>query len=541
MIKSTGQAGTFFWTISLFFWLSTAFGASADSLNFSLRLQAARHARFENPDSAIQLLNSIYEDAMEVKDTLIAVRSLNSLAAVYGNKANYSASYRNLWKALFLSDQSKRSALQVTIYQKIGRHYAFYKRREKAFHFLDLALSLNKAMVEQGKMEKATLTRRYMAIFETYLELGELQLAQTYLDSCFMYQNDRVSASPKLTFLKLQQAFVYTETGRSKEAIPMIESIIPWIEERLPSYMVLVYSFLGDAYRKEGMDAQGVLYYQKALGLSKQLHSHLDFSVLVREKLADLYVDQNQYQKGYEELKNVLLLDRLFFGSRSEYNRPLLEIQDEFRSAMEAKDRLLKEKRIAELEHENRVRFLRSINISILAVSILLLGILFFYYLRNKHQVEKKLIKLEIQANKELLDIKNRELAVNTLKLIDKDRFLQELNAKVAAKKENINYQEINHLIHTATIGNTDTWKAFEAQFVAVNNGFFETLNERFPNLTQGEKRLCALIKLKLTSKEIASLMRISVESVHKSRYRLRKKLKIEKGGDLSGFMSKIN
>ena len=61
-----------------------------------------------------------------------------------------------------------------------------------------------------------------------------------------------------------------------------------------------------------------------------------------------------------------------------------------------------------------------------------------------------------------------------------------------------------------------------------------------FPKLTRGDRKLCALLKLNLSSKEIARLMGISVESVHTTRYRLRKKLGLEKGDDLIDFMAKF-
>ena len=87
----------------------------------------------------------------------------------------------------------------------------------------------------------------------------------------------------------MQQAFIHCEMNRHEEAIQSIEALIPWFETKLPTYLVLVYSHLGDAYLAKGMDDQGELSYQKALTTSANLHSHLDFSVLIHEKLANFY------------------------------------------------------------------------------------------------------------------------------------------------------------------------------------------------------------------------------------------------------------
>ena len=402
------------------------------------------------------------------------------------------------------------------------------------------AFSLNKELVARKLMDKASFSQRYMSYSTTFLEFGELKLAQLYLDSSRLYINPDQSSSVSESYFKAQEAFLHVKQKKSELAIQEIEDIIPWFSAKLPSYLVLIYSYLGDAYFDRGEETKSEWCYLEALKVSKDLHSHVDFSVLTREKLAHLYCSQKRHTEAYQELKSVLELDRLFFDSRSEYNRPLLEIQDEFRNTMEAKEQLLKEKRIAQLEHENRVKFLRNVIFSVLFLSTILLAILLFFHMRNKHRVEKQLINLEVKAKQELLEMKNRELATSALKLVEKDKFLHELKDRVTEKKDNVSAQEIKHLIKKATVGNSNTWKAFESQFVAVNNGFFEELRKMFPNLTQGERRLCALIKLKLTSKEIASLMGISVESVHKSRYRLRKKFSLEKGTDLTDFIGGI-
>lgn len=496
--------------------------------------------RFENPDRAIEELTTFYEELLKDKDTLMAIKALGSLSTIHGNIGNYNESYNDLWKALFLADQIHSDSNKIYLYQRIGRFYAYYKRQEKAIEFINKALQLNKVLVAKGKMESFSLAHRHLALSTSFQEFGEIPLAQTYLDSCFIFYNEEKVGSLRLPFLQMRQAFIKNELNKVDEAIPEIEALIPWFEKKLPFYLVIVYSNLGDAYLKKGAYAKGEQCFENALKLSREYHSHVDFSVEIYEKLAGVYFDQNLYQKAYQEQEKAAALKELIFDSRSTYNQPLLEIRDEFRNAMEAKEQLIKEKRIAQLEHENKERILRNIIISVLSFSVLLVGALFFYYLRNKHKVEKKIIQLEVKSNKELLEIKNRELAASTLKLIEKEKFLKELKSRIGVNKESVNPQEINRLINNARISSTKTWAAFETQFTTINNGFFEKLKENYPTLTQGEKRLCALIKSKLNSHEIAGLMNISVESVHKSRYRLRKKLQLAKDVDLSDFIEGI-
>ena len=83
-------------------------------------------------------------------------------------------------------------------------------------------------------------------------------------------------------------------------------------------------------------------------------------------------------------------------------------------------------------------------------------------------------------------------------------------------------------------------WKEFEARFTSINESFYEKIRAKYPNLGQTDLKLCALVKLGFSSKEMSSLLGITIESVHTSRYRLRKKLNLEKGENLIDFMSTI-
>ncbi|MEM6631372.1 MAG: ATP-binding protein [Bacteroidota bacterium] len=364
----------------------------------------AQQLRFQYPDSSLYLLQHYYAECIEVGDTSNAIRSLMLDASINGTQAKYKESYDKLWKALLMADEANLNLLKVHLYQRIGRYYAYYKRREKALHFINLALTLNKSLIAKGEMEPASLTQRYVSFFYSYLEFGEFQLADTYMDSCFLYLEEENSASIPLPYLKMQQAFLYSKVQQSEKAIALIEEGIPWFEAHKPSFLVLVYTYLGDAYRDQGIDGQGETCYKNAIAYSEEYNSHLDFSVLIYEKLAQLYLDQGQHAKAYVQLEKVLELDRLFFDSRSAYNRPILEIQDEFRREKESREKLLQAQRLAQLEHEDKVLFLQR---TILAGSLgflIIIGIFYVKHIRSKHREEK----LKHEKVKEINQIKLR-------------------------------------------------------------------------------------------------------------------------------------
>ena len=91
------------------------------------------------------------------------------------------------------------------------------------------------------------------------------------------------------------------------------------------------------------------------------------------------------------------------------------------------------------------------------------------------------------------------------------------------------------------SINKDEDWKQFEINFKELHGDFFENLIRQFPKLTPKDLKLCAYLKMNLTSKEIAPLMGISIRGVEIHRYRLRKKLNMDSSQNLSKFLIKFS
>ncbi len=101
-------------------------------------------------------------------------------------------------------------------------------------------------------------------------------------------------------------------------------------------------------------------------------------------------------------------------------------------------------------------------------------------------------------------------------------------------------YQKINSLLNN-NLNSEDDWKMFLIKFEEKHTGFFKKLKMLYPQLTNSDLRLCACLKLNLETKEIASLMNLSIRAVENSRYRLRKKLNLQPSQNLNEFFLKID
>ena len=144
------------------------------------------------------------------------------------------------------------------------------------------------------------------------------------------------------------------------------------------------------------------------------------------------------------------------------------------------------------------------------------------------------------------LEFHNRELTNLAINLINKNEILEKIQAHVKKlkslknmeeKEKGINelWDQINHSINI-----DKERKTFYQYIEEANNDFFISLSQKFPALTLKEKQLAALLRLNLSSKDIALLQNISPKSVEMNRYRLRQKLKLEAGDNLTEFINKI-
>jgi DNA-binding CsgD family transcriptional regulator len=114
---------------------------------------------------------------------------------------------------------------------------------------------------------------------------------------------------------------------------------------------------------------------------------------------------------------------------------------------------------------------------------------------------------------------------------------LKEVNQKLSEAGKKSLYPIIFQLENKVE---DDIWKEFEVHFQEVHKGFYNTLSQKHSDLTPNDLRLCAYLKLNLSTKEIASLTYQSAESIKTARYRLRKKLNLDRDTNLTAYLNSI-
>ena len=151
----------------------------------------------------------------------------------------------------------------------------------------------------------------------------------------------------------------------------------------------------------------------------------------------------------------------------------------------------------------------------------------------------QKLMKLNNEKLKLDIESKNRELAISTMSLIKKNEFLNDIKNELKDKEGVQDLKKVIKIIDK-NLNNTDDWKLFEEAFNNADKDFLKHIKSLHPNLTPNDLRLCAYLRLNLTSKEIAPLLNISYRSVEVKRYRLRKKIDLPHESSLTSYILEL-
>jgi ligand-binding sensor domain-containing protein/DNA-binding CsgD family transcriptional regulator len=156
---------------------------------------------------------------------------------------------------------------------------------------------------------------------------------------------------------------------------------------------------------------------------------------------------------------------------------------------------------------------------------------------------EKEVVKLRNEKLESEIEFKNGELASTAMHLVQKEEFLlkikdelQHLNKNGKEKADPTEVKKILRILSEEEKLNEE-WEQFSVHFDKVHEDFLVKLKEKYPALKPHELKLCAYLRMNLSTKEIARLMSISVRGVEISRYRLRKKLEIATETNLFQFL----
>lgn len=162
-------------------------------------------------------------------------------------------------------------------------------------------------------------------------------------------------------------------------------------------------------------------------------------------------------------------------------------------------------------------------------------------------QSEEAINRLENEKLETEVLHKNQELATATMHLVQKSEILNTIQSALQKLEKQVKQEpelkkEIGRIIRMMEKDASldEDWEQFSRNFDQVHSDFLKRIAEQYPQLSPNDYKLCAYLRMNLSTKEIASLMNISVRGVEASRYRLRRRLNLDAGTNLTEFLVKL-
>ncbi len=539
--------------------------------------------------------------ALDVKKIDSLKDEFITLSQQKGNKDKEKKKCKILRKIAFcyLQDDNWKKALQYDrqayqIASKLKNHYLMSNilidigNDHLAANQFDYAIKSNLLCLRILKKNQHSLSNKeyfetagisYMNCGAIYSETRNYSLALSNLRQATAIFNKYKPDDFHVKINILNTGAVLNELGDHKEALTYLKKSIDGVTLINQHFVAIANGNLGKSYHNLQDYGTALNYYKKSLHFYEESGLYISEKAEIHSKLAASYLKINKLKEANNHLMIALkLLDKsnryedrvydvltdyyILMGDhknvvkylkmqrefeKHKFNPKTLSNIAHYQSEFETFNNKLKDQlEIQALERKQEIKTFRMYSFAGISVIIILLLLLFFF--RQKHRTRLQEIKLEqIKTEQgliqEKLNFKNSQLNNFAVYILSKHELLEAIKSKLDLIKTKFKQDEdVTNLTNfiNQQIDFSKEHTNFEVEVSDVNQDFYYKLESKFPQLTNKDKKLCSLILLDLTNKEIASLTGISIDGVEKSRNRLRKKLNLSSTTDLNRFFSNI-
>lgn len=467
---------------------------------------------------------------------------LKIVGNIYLTQGNYSEAllyYSNCQK---VSERNNFKDILPHVYNNSGLVYMNTGDNEKALKYLLMAYEGFKVIGLKEEVGYAVSN-----IADIYLSESNDSLAISYYNEALSIFKEKGNFIEVASIYMVFGSNEY-DKGKFEEALKYYEEANDFFKSQKEEYLgprsyilVNILGNFGRVYYQLGEREKAIDYLEESLGLAKQNH-YLTWVEINSHELFKIYEDEGNYKKALDYFKLYEESGDQILSESSIRKITQLEMQFEFDEKIREK-----ELEVAQKEAEQQKRELMYLLFIVFGVLITIVAVLLYLNQRNKTikvELKRKNLGLEHDKLQQELEHRNRELATNVMFLLKKNEFITHTAEKLASAKKKFK-EENKRLIQDVIrdlLQNTskDVWKEFEVRFQEVHSDFYNNLNEKFPDLTPNEKKICAFLRLNMSTKDISAITYQSVRSIDMARFRLRKKIGLETDENLVTFLAQV-
>jgi tetratricopeptide (TPR) repeat protein len=433
----------------------------------------------------------IFED---LNNKIRIADALNKIAVIENSLENFDSSIEYSKKALEIYEEFEDIEYQSQICNIIGISYKFIKDYELAKQYFNKSISISEP---NGYQSILIVSKSHL--IDIYLETENYATAKKLIDEC----KDIASAigyDQMLLYANMRLARYYKAIRNYKEAHNLLNKLKGDDNVQLEN-LTNIHLIQSETFELENK-------YEEALG-SYQMYKKIQDSTFKN--------------------KNITKINELRIIHKTEQKESEIALKEEEIKTLNT-----------QAENDKLTKTLYGIGMfSFLTIA----GLLYFGF---KQRIKKNKIEREKQEEiyKQEIAFKKKELTSQTLHLVQKNTFIQELKDNLEKIKQSpelfkVEFRRLVMLLKKESAEDRD-WEIFKSYFSDVHNNFDLKIKEIASDISEKEIRLASFLRMNLSTKEIASMLNVLPDSVLKSKYRLKKKLALNKDEDLTQFLNAL-
>jgi tetratricopeptide (TPR) repeat protein/DNA-binding CsgD family transcriptional regulator len=457
-------------------------------------------------DCAVKARDLARDNGMD----LYLAQSYDGIGAIYYDLGNQAKSSENFFASLKIYEKlNDKDGIGAT-FCRIGTLYFDQKDYERAADYYVRSIELAREIDS-----KEGIASNLNNLAKVYSEKREFEKAlQTYEEALRINIQTGESYLEASNYLNI--ADVYLKMKNYKAAIEKIEQA-RLIFSKIGNKLRLAKSqlLLSEIYLENGNSNSSRQLARDALGIGLE-QGYKEITVAAASIMNRIYLASGDSAAAFR-----------YFMLEKQYEDSLaLDEKQKTLSSLELQYRFEKNEQALKLaqQRKNAVIFIIS--------AFFFFSIIILFLIMKQYRLRAKKLQLEKAAFERELEFKNKEMVLNVMSLMKKNEMLADLSEKlILIEKEATSPESRDTLKKVAKElqknQEEEIWKEFSTRFKEVHGEFYDKLLKKFPALTPNELKLCAFLRLNMSSKDIAELTGQRVSSLETARYRLRQKLGI--------------
>ncbi|MFS4447471.1 tetratricopeptide repeat protein [Maribacter sp. 2307UL18-2] len=486
---------------------------------------------------AIRLMDSVAIISLNNKDYLRYGSALSDNGVHYYEMGNYPKAMELYKRALDTYDTLKITTYhQADLFRNLGKLHNVQQNYDKAIDYFDRAIAVYQEL-EDNFFHANTL----VDVGNVYSSLKQFDISiKKYEASLQLAKENNFPSAEVIAYGNIGSEYINLK--KFQKALEYLEKAVNLGKKTsATNNLATDMTNLGYAYGFSGRFDQGMGYLNKAVALADSIGVNNELQTALYQR-GKVYENNGNLEKAIVDYERSRIINDSLFSK--ERLKQINELQTLYETERKEAEIGLQAEEIKTLNTQAEVdRLTKGLYAGGMFTFIVVSGLLFFGF-RQRIKRNRLAREKEIAIYKQELAHKKKELASQTLHLVQKNTFIQELmknleGIKNSPDKFKMEYRRIVMLLKKENASDKD-WEVFKTYFSEVHNDFDQKLKTIYADISEKEIRLAAFLRMNLTTKEIAATLNVLPDSILKSKYRLKKKLGLSKETDFSSFLNTL-